>query len=172
MHGLSNFEFLALWERGRQLPALDRSLLALHVACAEDSSESLADWPLGRRNRALVELRNACFGPALQAWSTCPQCGEKVELRIDSNVFTRKQEGAPANSPETVEVNGETFRLPTTRDLARVSRETSGDQDPALAALGLLRACKVQRNEQQREGWSEEEIRADHRKDGGGGPAR
>lgn len=159
MHALSNADFLSLWERGRELHALDRGLLAIHVAFPDTSGESVADWPLGRRNRALVELRNACFGFELQAWSSCPQCGEKVELNMDSGAMMRQPERELALEPvATIAVNGETFRLPSSRDLARVAAEMTGEQDPSAAAICLLKACRLDGKEGSGQSWSEEEV--------------
>jgi hypothetical protein len=52
----------------------------VHAAFPESRRESIADWPLGRRNRALAELRCATFGRWLRGWTACEQCGEKLEL--------------------------------------------------------------------------------------------
>ena len=79
MRSLSTDDFLNIWERGFHLHPLDRGLLTLSAALPETSYDSLADWPLGQRNRALAELRCACFGPGLQGWIRCAQCEEKLE---------------------------------------------------------------------------------------------
>ena len=62
---MQHADFLSLWEKGRALHPLDQGLLAIHAAFPE--ATSIADWPLGQRNRALAELHfgaavfNACF---------------------------------------------------------------------------------------------------------------
>ena len=162
MHTLSNADFLSLWERGRSLHPLDRGLLAIHAAFPETGAESVADWPLGRRNRALVELRCSCFGSALQAWTSCPQCGEKVELNTDAaamirSATQRREPGKDEVAFEVVAVHGETFRLPTSRDLARIVQETGGEPDSSAAAVSLLKACRVEGKESA-ENWSEEQM--------------
>lgn len=156
MHPLSNADFLSLWERGRQLHRLDRGLLAIHTAFPEIRVESVADWPLGRRNRALVKLRSSCFGPALQCWTTCPQCAEKIELNIAADAIA-PQEERDHQPEQTVTVNGEIFRLPTSRDLARLAREMEHEPDRGTAAIHLLRACRVA-EEPAEKSWSEEEL--------------
>ena len=60
---------LELWERGARLYPLDQGLLALRVALPEVKSETLAGWPLGKRNRALLEWHSFCFSSRLQAWA-------------------------------------------------------------------------------------------------------
>jgi hypothetical protein len=141
MRALSNADFLSLWESGRELHPLDQGLLAIHTALPETTEENVADWPLGRRNRALAELRCACFGSALQGWTDCSQCGEKLEFNMDGRVLAEQhlaqmEQGQAA----TIVVEGRTFRLPTSRDLARIA----GEQEPSAAALRLLEACRVE----------------------------
>jgi hypothetical protein len=132
---LSSSSVLDLWDRGSQLHSLDQGLLALGVGFPETSYQTLADWPLGRRNRALAELRWSWFGPQLEGWAACPQCAEKLEFQLDARSFATLE----APGPEPVAVNGRSFRLPTSRDLARAAGET----DPQSAALRLLEACRL-----------------------------
>lgn len=155
MRVLSNVDFLSLWELGRRLHPLDRGLLAIHTAFPETGGESVADWPLGRRNRALAELRSACFGLALQCWTTCPACGEKVELNIATDAIAPPSERDEPRE-QSITVQGEIFRLPTSRDLARVAKEMADEPDSAAAARVLLRACRV--TELSEKSWSEEEM--------------
>jgi hypothetical protein len=136
---LSSSSMLDLWDRGCQLHSLDQGLLALSVGFPETSYQTLADWPLGRRNRALAELRWSWFGPNLEGWAACPQCTEKLEFQLDARSFTALE----APGPEPVVVNGRSFRLPTSRDLARAAGET----DPQSAALRLLEACRLEEGE-------------------------
>src|SRR5215469_5899590 len=136
MRALSSSDFLALWEHGRGLHPLDRALLALSAALPENSYEALSDWPLGRRNQALAELWGRHFGPALDCAVSCDRCGEKLDFEMDITVLLRMREG---DLVQAVVVNGKTFRLPTSRDLARVTTQS----DPRSAALRLLESCRV-----------------------------
>ena len=115
-------------------------MLALSVAFPETSHQILADWPLGRRNRALAELRSSWFGPILEGWASCPQCAEKLEFQLDARSFAALE--APGTEP--VVLNGHSFRLPTTRDLARAASES----DPRSAAIRLLEACRLEDGEE------------------------
>lgn len=135
MRGLTNSEFLQLWERGSGLHPLDRALLALGAAFPE--TPAIADWPLGRRNAALAELRHACFGPAMRGWVACPRCGERLEFEMDARRLIAEFDDG-ARSP-TVLVKGQSFRLPTSRDLARVASAANEDG----AARLLLQQCCV-----------------------------
>lgn len=136
MRALSNSDFLQLWERGCGMHPIDQALLALGAALPDTPRAALADWPLGRRNAALAELRRRCFGAALRSWVACPQCGERMEFELDASLLA----GEPAADDlpaRTVAAKGRTFRLPTSRDLASVANEP----DPRRAMAQLLERC-------------------------------
>ena len=151
MRLLSNPDFLSLWERGLRLHPLDQSLLALATAFPETPYEGLADWPLGRRNQALAELRCACFGRRLQGWTACPQCGERLEFEMDGRALAGEDGDEPWRQ-EPVVVNGHSYRLPSSRDLARVA----GEADAGLAAIRLAEGCRIDAGDSP--GWSEEYL--------------
>jgi hypothetical protein len=150
MRTLTQVDTLALWESGRTLHPIDQGLLAVKTAFPETRDESVADWPLGRRNRALAELHCACFGPRLSGWTTCRECGEKLEFNVDGHALIATG-AAPA--AEAVAIGGRTFRLPTSRDLARIAEAA----DEVDAARSLLDLCLVAGDAA---AWSEEEIEA------------
>jgi hypothetical protein len=155
MQSLSQADCLALWERGRALHPLDQGLLAVHTAFPECRSESIPDWPLGQRNRALAELHCASFGRWLRGWTACEQCTERLEFQVDGYALIAS--GAErVRGP--VAYAGSEFRLPTSRDLAAIAEES----DPSAAALGLLRQCLVASNSSEAPdgGWSEAELDA------------
>jgi hypothetical protein len=137
MRTLTNAELLALWERGRMLHPIDQGLLAVHAAFPESSTERIADWPLGRRNRALAELRCACFGPRLQGWIACPQCDDKLEFELDARTIAAP---APLYEDGPIVVHGQAFRLPSSRDLASIAGET----DASAAVNKLLERCRIE----------------------------
>jgi hypothetical protein len=141
MRTFSTSDILEMWERGRRLHPLDRGLLALSMALPSPS-EDFADWPLGRRNRALFDLQCKTFGPRLRGWTSCTSCGEKVEFDLDANVLVAAQ-AKEAGWQETLTVGSERFRLPTSRDLAEVM--AASDTKPA--AVRLLERCRESRRE-------------------------
>jgi hypothetical protein len=155
MRAMQHADFLSLWEKGRALHPLDQGLLAIHAAFPEATSESVADWPLGRRNRALAELHCSYFGHALEGWTSCPQCGEKLEFKMDGRALVEQPQ---SQQGEPIVMHGETFRLPTTRDLALVAQERDAWDGHDTAAVRLLRACRVDGGEEIEHSWSEEEL--------------
>ncbi len=146
MRALGNVDFLNLWEIGAGLHPLDQGLLTVRAAFPE--TEDSADWPLGRRNQALAAVHCASFGPELQCWTSCPGCGEKLEVSLDGRAIAGRE--APTAN-QTVEVNGNVFRLPTSRDLARIAGET----DLTQATHRLLNECRLEKQSEWPEEWIE-----------------
>jgi len=154
MQPLSDADFLSLWESGLRRHPLDRALLALASALPEMSYAELADWPLGRRNRALTNLRCLCFGPALRAWTACVKCSEKLEFEMNAQLLAGEGTEVRIEMQEPIIVNGRTIRLPTSRDLARAAVET----DPMAGAVSIVENCLVETGPPP--AWSEEELSA------------
>ena len=164
MRSLSNSDFLALWEGGERRHPLDRALLILGAAFPETPYESLADWRLGRRNRALATLRSRYFGSRLNGWVACASCGERLEFELDANVIagdvgddypgTGQLQGLDdAHDPIVpIVVNGRAFRLPTSRDLAQAAHAAN----PHLAAVRIAENCQI--DPVGTATWSEEEL--------------
>ena len=154
MRSWSNIELLTLWENGSRRHPLDRALLILSAAFPDTPYDRLADWPLGRRNRALAELRAKHFGPNLRGWVACGRCGEKLEFEMDVRVISdadsegKQLEGA---NPSVI-LDGRAFRVPTSRDLALVANET----DSQRAAERIAESCHV--GDDDASGWIHEEL--------------
>jgi hypothetical protein len=173
MGALTQGDFLALWESGRTLHPLDRGVLAVHAAFPETRRESVADWPLGRRNRALAQMRCLHFGTRLRGWTACRQCGDKLEFEMDGRALAEQAAPEPSKpgnqdgQDEQIVVSGQVFRLPTSRDLALIA----GERDSRAAAIRLLKHCRVgdstipdSRSDldepQSLEAWTEDELDA------------
>jgi hypothetical protein len=154
MRTLSDGDFLDLWEKGVHRHPLDRALLTLVAAFPDTACESLADWTIGRRNQSLTKLYCQCFDPRLRAWTVCVNCGEKLEFEMNTQLLAG--EGIEENNrmDERVTVNGLSFRLPTSRDLALAAGET----DPAAGAIRIAESCLV--GARPPAPWSEEELSA------------
>lgn len=139
MQALSNSDLIALWESGSGLHPLDQGLLALSAALPGALPGALADWPLGRKNRALIKLHCACFDPCIQAWAGCSRCGEKMEFELEAEALAGKYVDEDSGGPEVITVKGHSFRVPSSRDLAQAARE----REPQAAAICLVERCRV-----------------------------
>jgi hypothetical protein len=147
---MTEAEILGLWEAGRMLHPLDRGLLAARAGSPRADGNA-ADWPLGRRNRALAQLHCAVFGGMLHGWARCPTCGEQLEFDFDGQKLV---EAAPDLSERMVTVGQWRFRLPTSRDLAAASSETS----EAAATFRLLSECWAG-EERPHLPWNDDDVR-------------
>jgi hypothetical protein len=140
MQALSSTGFLDLWERGQRLHPLDQGLLALSVALPDTAADALADLPLGERNRVLAEWRSACFGAHLGGCVACPGCGDTLQFELDCLELAATQRAARQTAAHReLNVDGQKFRLPSSRDLALAARAT----DAAEAARLLLERCRL-----------------------------
>ncbi|WP_068827056.1 hypothetical protein [Pseudomonas sp. BMS12] len=132
MSPLSSERLLAIWEHGVIRHPLDRALLLYAQVRPDLAPDQLADRPLGDRNAALMRLRWRNFGPRLALWLDCPSCGERMEFEL-----TAEQLPTMLAPPESVEVDGQLYRCPTSRDLAQLV----GCTDVDTATRQLAQAC-------------------------------
>lgn len=141
MRGLSDAAVIELWEQGRTRHPLDRALLLYGAAVPQLPRETLADRPIGERDAAVLELRNATFGARVDGWGHCPACAARFEFEFDGQAL--RAAAVPANDASFVGDDGAHWRLPTTRDLAALAHCT----DAAQAALELARRCSADARE-------------------------
>jgi predicted RNA-binding Zn-ribbon protein involved in translation (DUF1610 family) len=128
---------LDAWERGRQQTPLERGLTLLALASPGEDPDALAALCIGERDRRLLELREALFGPRLTGLVACPRCGEHVELECE----TQELRGAPPDDAALV-LRGDDhevrLRLPDSRDLIDI-----GAGGAAAARTALLERCVI-----------------------------
>lgn len=75
---------LSLWELGLTQPPIQRGLGLLASAWPARSVDDWARQPIGRRDDALLQLREVLFGTRLEGLAACPQCGEQVEMAFST----------------------------------------------------------------------------------------
>jgi hypothetical protein len=121
---------LEAWDRASPLERPWRELTLL--ASTGEEVETLAHLPVGERDRRLLALRRMLLGDRLECETSCPACGERLELVLAASALA----GAPVDAvaESTVEHAGcrVRFRLPTSADLAA----SSAGPDAAQALLG------------------------------------
>lgn len=145
MQSLSAEEILAVWEVGQPQHELDRALTLLAAASHELNRDELADLTIGERDARLLRLRRLMFGSAATGFAECPECGERVELPIDTAALVEAWAPTRATNLTThheVETNGARlrFRLPTSRDLA----ETVVVTDEPQGVRRLVKRCLIE----------------------------
>lgn len=143
---LDSSGILAAWEAGAARRPLDRGMAILWAAGAGDGDDP-ADWPLAERDRRLLMIRAATFGPALPARATCPDCGAELEMDLDAAALAQSLSPPPADELGP--------RPLTSRDLAAVAgvaapdlaaalrRRLAGDEAEALSAADLDRRIEA-----------------------------
>jgi hypothetical protein len=135
MQAPGEVELLELWERGLARHPIDRALLLCFWARPDLPPAQLPDLPLGAINRALLRLRETWFGSRISAYVDCEHCGERMEISLDTGQLLAK--GNEKDTPAEFEISDYRFRVPCSRDLARITVE----RDIKEAAVKLLEQC-------------------------------
>jgi hypothetical protein len=158
MRALSAPELLSVWEHTYRQSATYAALALLSAACPESPLEELARLSIGDRDVLLLTLRESLFGSELTALSTCPNCGDHVELALSivelRGATTTHWPKQPVckESSDTTSVSSDgyrvRFRSPNSLDLAAIEALT----DPEEARGRLLQRCVVSVEKAQAEG--------------------
>jgi hypothetical protein len=135
----SALELLGVWERGLAERPLERALSLLALACPDASRDALADLSIGQRDRLLLTLREATFGPEMTGLLTCPPCGEALQTSFTTIDLRAEGADEPA-APFGIRLAGcdVELRVLTSRDLA-MAQATEAAQARSL----LLERCVV-----------------------------
>jgi hypothetical protein len=121
MRAPSAAELLAAWERARTGPSALRAATLLSAAADGESADAIASASIGERDRRLLSLREATFGPSMVGIADCPSCGERIEWTARAAELCAPP--AAAASELFVDVDGcrIRFRLPNSHDLSAAS---------------------------------------------------
>lgn len=134
---VNDASLLQAWERGYGRAPFEQALVLLGAAHPNASADELLNLSIGDRDRALLRLRQWIFGSRFESVADCPDCSEALELSFDvDEILTSWAADGAAKYVAEVDGASVSFRLPTSRDLAAVSREL-----PERRADALLRRC-------------------------------
>lgn len=122
MRTLEPAELLAVWERGFAQQPVERALTLLAAARPDLGAEDLVAMPIGRRDAALLALRERTFGPRFDGVTACAGCGATVECDFSVEHVRFPYDGDLVPALE-IESGGRTirFRLPHSGDLLAVA---------------------------------------------------
>lgn len=139
MRPLSASDLLRIWEFGESEHPEKWALTLLTAACANKTGEALGRLSIGRRNALLMRLWERSFGPLLEAYAECPECGERLECCLNTTDLRRCE---PVRSPDPeLEFTAGRFtikyRLPNSMDLAEVAQ----CDDVGMARTMLINRC-------------------------------
>lgn len=122
MHVLQSAELLQIWEQGASATAVQRGLLLLTAVYPDVPPESLVRLSLGQRDRRLLLLRQALFGPRLESVAHCPNCHERLEFQVNINDILTNGDETAAEAAQTFQAGRYEvqFRLPNSLDMATI----------------------------------------------------
>jgi hypothetical protein len=142
MQPLAARDLIQIWEWGEERHPVDRALALLILACPERTWEDLVTLTIGQRDALLLALRELTFGPQMDSFVTCPECGEYLEFSINIVELLNADSRDPVETEQTFEL--ETlkvrFRLPNSLDLAAAAR----CDDVSAARDLLVHRCVLQ----------------------------
>lgn len=79
---------VTIWEQGHALSSLERCVLVLRTW---DPTGSESDLSIDEMNRRLLQLRSTLFGPKMEFYAECQNCGEAVEFSVDASVLAAEE---------------------------------------------------------------------------------
>lgn len=140
MHTLSVAKLLTTWEIALAQHPIQRGLTLLAMAWPETPVPDLASLSIGRRDAALLTLREQIFGTRLNSIANCPQCGERLELSFQVDEIRAPVPEEPAQPLQwqsgAYQVH---FRPPNSADLLVIASQ----HDSATAHQQLLQRCLI-----------------------------
>jgi hypothetical protein len=154
MRAYSAAELLTTWERGQGGSGDVQALALLATSLPAASPGALARLSIGRRDAALLTMRERVFGARLTGRAPCPACGEGLELDFTADQIRAPEAGggddagdvAPPSGDEAVELElthdgySVRFRLPNTLD----ARAAACAPDLAAARAALIERCVIE----------------------------
>ena len=134
---LASAQVLNIWEERRSQTMTRRALALLDASLPKDDAASMADLPIGMRDRLLLRLRAACFGETFECLCTCPDCGETVEFTLAVSDLVATMGNAPRGHGH-LDLDGRQIGLRpvTSRDL--LALEGRGSEE---IVLRLIERC-------------------------------
>jgi len=136
MSVLTAAALLDVWERGQLQSPAQRAVLML-AAAQPDQADAVSALPIGRRDAALLALRENTLGPRAVSLADCPHCGLRVQIDLNlTDLRVPAPEIAAAGSLSLGEVEV-SYRLPDTFDLIAIAQL----DDVEAARRALLERC-------------------------------
>src|SRR5579872_690581 len=137
---LSAATLLGVWERGLKKRPPERALALLESAFPHSPPEVLAEMSIGRRDAALLMLREWAFGQAITAVVACPRCGQRVEMAFTTSSLRTGAGGDVVSAEVSLAEQGYEvrMRLPNNADLLACA-----DLDVAEAPKQIFSRCLI-----------------------------
>jgi hypothetical protein len=135
MHLLTAADAIRVWELGQQQLPAERAVTVLAAAFPDRPKKELLRLTLGQCNARFLDVRERVFGAALNGFSECGYCGERLEFTLNSKTLRSAEPVALPDTEFTLESQGYfvRFRLLDIGDLDAAS--ASGDVNAARTRL-------------------------------------
>jgi hypothetical protein len=136
----STEDMLDAWERGVPQGPVERGVILAALAAPDATENALAALPVGERDRHLLALRAAAFGPRLNGLVACEACGEQLELDL---AVDELHAAGPVAAGELTVAEGEYvvwLRLPDSYDLREAEAALPEDAPQLLLQRCVVRA--------------------------------
>jgi hypothetical protein len=132
MRQLTSAELIWLWERGHEMPHVQRAVALAEAASAGETGPPAVDLPLGARDHRLMLLRCQLFGTQVSGMDSCGRCGEVLEVTFDLGELAAGH--IATTTPVTVVWEGAVLhcRTPTTADVIAAAEAGNPDFSGAL----------------------------------------
>lgn len=134
MTALSASKLLDLYEGEASNSPIRRCLHLLNAAWPETSLEEWAHVSMGRRDDALLTLREVLFGRHVEAIAQCPVCEETLEMAFETNEIRAMSDKQSQDGYLEMDDYSVKYRLPTSIDLLAVIE----DRQEASSSVSLL----------------------------------
>ncbi|MFC4527104.1 hypothetical protein ISN76_10400 [Dyella halodurans] len=136
---LSGERLLAACEQAHGESAMLRAITLLAAVLPECGREQVLQWPIAQRNRLLLQLHRISFGPSLDGYAACTQCGTGMELHLAvADVLDDIDESRVPTGLEWLEADQpRSMRQATSADLLAAAQAPS----EAIAEERLLLRC-------------------------------
>jgi hypothetical protein len=137
---LSAAELLAVWERGLEKRPPERALALLEAACPDSSPTVVASLSVGRRDAALLTLREWAFGDEMTGSAMCANCGLPAEMTLNTSRLRLHSTDSAATPEVSLETAGceIRLRLPNSTDLMACA-----DLDATEIPKQLFTSCLI-----------------------------
>lgn len=126
MRDLEASEIIQIWERGQFHHPIDRGRLLLAFADPALLPVELDHLTIGRRNAALMALRQSMLGKTADCFVKCPHCAAPLEFTLDLSALAQPGSGLTKGQVTIHDLKLD-FRLPDSLDLAAVAETQDFD---------------------------------------------
>lgn len=141
MRALAGVELLEAAEICRDGHPIDAALFLAWRADPALDADTVAGLDIGRRDRLLLDMRAATFGPRLDLAAACPACAESLDVGLSTQALAIEgPDDATFEALSLIELDGARFRLrpADSRDLAAVASLDDPEEARRVLALRCL----------------------------------